>query len=104
MFASNLDYNWKQNTNKFIKRIEKKKLLLIKRAVDPLKIIKYYNKIKIMVPFVLNLEKNSLLVLVPVPTRSPCPIQVSNRIRMKESFTLILKGLKSKNKWLFQLL
>ena len=57
-----------------------------------------------MVPLGFEPEENPLLVPFPVPTPSPWTIQVPNPIKVKESFALILEGLKSnKRKYLFQL-
>ena len=69
-------------------------------SIQPL--IKYYNKIKIMVLLGFEPGENPLSVQIPVPTPSPWPIQVPNPIKVNESFALILEGLKSK--CLFQLL
>ena len=44
-------------------------IMLDEKVIDPLKIIKYYNKIKIMVP--LGFEPGENPLPVPVPTPSP---------------------------------
>ena len=49
-----------------------------------------------MVSYGFEPGKNSLPAPVPVPTTSPWPIQVPNQIKVKKSFALILKDLKSK--------
>ena len=55
-----------------------------------------------MVPLGFEPRENPLPILVSISALSPWPIKVPNPIKMKESFALILEGLKSK--CLFQLL
>ena len=73
-----------------------KQNLLNERTIDPLKEIKYYNKIKIMVPLDFEPGDNPLPVTAPVPTPSPWLIQAKSPFKMNKSFALILESLKSK--------
>ena len=72
------------------------KKILDERPIDLLKLIKYLNKIKIMVPLGFEPGENPSPVPVLIPTPSPWIIQIPNTIKLKDSLALILMDLKSK--------
>ena len=58
-------------------------LLLLEMTIDPLKIIKYWNKIKIMIPLGFEPRDNLLPIPVLTSTPSPWPIQAPSLIKVK---------------------